>query len=77
MAERAGCGQFGKEAMYLQIRPLSEMEMVGRTVQVSDNVFIDLDANGEPVGVELLGGVSLVDVLFQVIEKASWGGASG
>ncbi|MHB1165803.1 MAG: DUF2283 domain-containing protein [Candidatus Nanopelagicales bacterium] len=43
-------------AMYLKVSDLA----VHETVMVTDSIYVDLDADGSPVGVELLGVPSTV-----------------
>lgn len=47
--------------VYVHIRPLEEDEKVASTKSVADNVNVDFDAAGNPVGVEVLSasGVDL------------------
>lgn len=41
--------------IYVHLRRLEKDEVVAKTVNVADNVNIDFDAHGNPIGVEVLG----------------------
>jgi len=41
--------------IYVHLRPLEQDEVVATTKNAADNVNIDFDAHGNPVGVEVLG----------------------
>ena len=53
-ATRVGEATYDPEADALYVR-LSDQPRKGPTLEVTDSYMVDLDADGEPVGVELLG----------------------
>lgn len=45
--------------IYVHIRRLEEGETVAKTVSVADNVNVDFDTEGNPVGVEVLSACAV------------------
>lgn len=55
------------EASYVYLR--ANNEEVARTVPINANVNVDLDHNGQVIGIETIGGTLDMDVLYQVLRS--------
>lgn len=54
------------KALYIQLSDAGVLE----TVELAENVYLDLDANGEPVGLEVLNADPALLALVPALPKA-------
>lgn len=47
-------------------------EKITRTIDIGQGVFLDVDENGAPVGIEVIGPMSMLGAAWLIVRASNW-----